>query len=78
MSPPGTHGSPRCRARTRGALRNRNGEMAELIRRQSTGHRWSLGWHRGEAGVREDPGAHVYDVHPDLSETWLELRPLSA
>ena len=51
-----------------GALRNRNDEMAELIRRQSTGHRWSLGWHRGEAGAREDPGAHVYVGDPDLRE----------
>lgn len=82
MTLPGTYGSTHCRARligcTPGELRGRNGEMTELIRRESTGHRWPVDRHRGVAGAGEDSGARIHDVHPDASETWLELRPLSA
>jgi hypothetical protein len=57
-------------------LRSRNGEMTKLIRKEFNGYRWPIGWHRGEAGAGEVPGAYIYEMHPDLSEAWLELRPL--
>ncbi|MGY1763092.1 hypothetical protein ACI79G_21000 [Geodermatophilus sp. SYSU D00779] len=59
-------------------LRSRNGKMTELIRREFTGHRWPIGWRRGEISAGEDPGAYVYEMHAKFREKWLELRPLSS
>ncbi len=59
-------------------LRSRNGKLTELIQREFTGYRWPIGWHRGEAGAGEAPGAYIYVMHPDLRGDWLKLRPLNS
>ncbi|MGY1662293.1 hypothetical protein ACI78Q_13830 [Geodermatophilus sp. SYSU D00705] len=59
-------------------LQSRNGKMTQLVRREFTGHRWPIGWHRGEASAGEVPGAYIYEMHHEVCAAWMELRPLTA
>ncbi len=59
-------------------LQSRNGKMTQLIKKEFTGCRWPVGWHRGDPRAGEDPEAWIYELDPDLRAAWRKQRPLTS
>jgi hypothetical protein len=59
-------------------LQSRNGKMTQLIKKEFTGCRWPIGWHRGDPRAGEDPEAWIYELHPEFRAAWKRQRPLTS
>ncbi len=58
-------------------LQSRNGKLTQLIKKEFTGCRWPVGWHRGDPRAGEHPQAWIYELHPEFRAAWQSHRALT-
>ena len=59
-------------------LQSRQRQLTRLIKKEFTGCRWPVGWHRGDPRAGEDPRAWIYEIHPKFCAAWKRHRPLTS